>query len=87
MSTDGNEHATAIVSTNLLCQAINMHKANANCANNNKLVLCAALDTANGEVVSLPSRSDLLNLDVTKLSHEGALPGFIPLYEGMPVIL
>jgi PIF1-like helicase len=87
MSTDGNENATAIVATNLLRQAINMQKAVANCAGSNKLVLCAALDITDGEVVPLPSRSDLLNLDVSKLAGEGALPGFVPLYNNMPVIL
>ncbi|KAG1874167.1 hypothetical protein C8R48DRAFT_593611, partial [Suillus tomentosus] len=32
-------------------------------------------------------RQHLLGLDVTAFSSSGALPGFIPLYVGMPVIL
>jgi hypothetical protein len=31
------------------------------------LVLCAALDTTDGEVVPSPSRSDLLNLDIPQV--------------------
>lgn len=50
--------------------------------------MCAALDTVNGKNVVLQcSRSDLLNADVSKLGSEGAFPGFIPMYIGMPVIL
>jgi hypothetical protein len=86
MSAGENTNATAIVATNLLCQAINMRKAKANCSDD-QLILCAAMDTGNGDVISQPSRSDLLNVDVSKLGSEGALPGFIPLYNGMPVIL
>jgi hypothetical protein len=86
MCTDENRNATAIVATNLLHQAINMQKAKANCSDD-QLILCAALDTINGDAILQPSRSDLLNTDVSKLGNEGALPGFIPLYNGMPVIL
>jgi PIF1-like helicase len=86
MSTDENKNATAIVATNLLRQAINMRKANANCPIH-ELTMCAALDTTSGKIVPQPSTSDLLNADVTKLGNEGALPGFIPMYIGMPVIL
>jgi hypothetical protein len=86
MSAGENTNAIAIVATNLLRQAINMRKAKANCSDD-QLILCAAMDTVNGDVISQPSRSDLLNVDVSKLGSEGALPGFIPLYNGMPVIL
>ena len=38
-----------IVSKNLTCQAINMKKAAAMCANTDNLTLCAACDTVKGE--------------------------------------
>lgn len=34
-----------------------------------------------------PSRDELLKLDVSRFSGEGALPGFLPLYDGMPIIM
>lgn len=33
------------------------------------------------------SRTELLFLDTSSFSNEGALPGYLPLFEGMPVIL
>lgn len=87
MSLDQNQKATAIVSTNLLRQAINMQKAIANCKENDKLILCAALDSVKSKVIPLDTRKELLDKDVSRLSQEGALPGYLPLYEGMPIIL
>jgi hypothetical protein len=89
MSIDGNDKACAIVNTNLLRETINAQKANAICAHENapNLILCAAQDKIN----PAPDRDDLfkeiLNFDLSKLTSIGALPGFIPLYVGMPIIL
>ncbi|KAH7904307.1 hypothetical protein BJ138DRAFT_974232, partial [Hygrophoropsis aurantiaca] len=91
MKMSENQQACAIISTNLLRETINIRKAKSNCAMDpsKKLVVCAALD----KITPTPSESDteiymdLLKLDVSRFSSEGALPGFISLYEGMPVIL
>jgi PIF1-like helicase len=87
MGTDGNEDSVIIVSKNLTRQAINMKKAAAICANTDKLTLCAAFDTVKGANILSSSRQDLLKMDISRFSREGALPGYIPMYEGMPIIL
>lgn len=87
MGEEGNVDATIIVPTNLVREAINLSKAKANCANSNNLIICAALDTVKGKCVPDPSRQSLLKLDVTRLTSEGSLPGFLPLYVNMPIIL
>ena len=61
-----------------------MRKAAAMC---DKLVLCAALDTVKGANILPSFRHDLLKMDISWFSHEGALPGYIPMYERMPIIL
>ena len=61
-----------------------MRKAAVMC---DKLVLCAALDTVKGANIPPSSRHDLLKTDISWLYYEGALPGYIPMYEGMPIIL
>ena len=48
---------------------------------------CAALDEATEMLLSKENRQALLNLDVANISTQGALPGFLSLYIGMPVIL
>jgi ATP-dependent exoDNAse (exonuclease V) alpha subunit len=89
MSIDGNDKACAIVNTNLLRETINMRKASAICSSENgpQLLLCAAHDQFSPK----PDRSNLfqevLNFDLSSLSSTGSLPGFVPLYIGMPIIL
>ena len=61
-----------------------MRKAAVMC---DKLVLCAALDTVKGANIPPSSRHDYLKMDISWLYYEGALPGYIPMYEGMPIIL
>ena len=52
------------------------------------LVLCAALDKITSpSVVSSGVIDHLLNLNMSSLSREGALPGYVPLFISMPVIL
>jgi len=87
MGIDGNEESVIIVSKNLNQQVINMRKAVAMCANSDKLVLCSALDTVKDANIQPSSRQDLLKMDISWYSHEGALPGYVPMYEGMPIIL
>jgi hypothetical protein len=64
-----------------------VRKATAMCANSDKLILCAALDTVKGANILPSSREDLLKMDISQFSCEGALPGYVPMYEGMPIIL
>ena len=89
MSHSENIEATAIVSTNSLRTTINFHKSYGVCnvKNGPDLVICAALDSVNNEVVPTPNRSKLLQMDVSCHIKDGALPSFIPLYIGMPIIL
>ena len=84
MGVDGNEESVIIVSKNLTWQTIDMRKASAMC---DKLVSCAALDTVKSANILPSSRHDLLKMDISWFSHEGAWPGYIPMYEGMPIIL
>ena len=60
-----------------------MRKAAAMCANSDKLVLCAALDTVKGKNNLPSSRQDLLKMDSSWFSRDGALPGYVPMYEGV----
>ena len=89
MSGSENIEATAIVSTNSLCMTVNFHKSYAasNVKNGPDLVTCAALYSINNEVVPSPNQSKLLQMDVSHHIKDGALPSFIPLYVGMPIIL
>jgi hypothetical protein len=84
-----NASSTAIVGTNLLREAINAHKTWANCStpHSPELITCAAYDKITCGPSSEEIMKHLLNLNISKLSTEGALPGFVPLYVGMPVIL
>ena len=87
MCLSGKLNSTAIVSMNLLWEAINARKARANCSGPSSptLITCGARDS----ILSGPNSNEiiryLLNLNMTK--QEGALGGYIPLYVGMPVIL
>jgi hypothetical protein len=89
MSADDKVNSTAIVSTNLLCENINARKAHVNCQGPNSptLITCGACN----DIISGPYSSEIirniLNMNMSKLTADGALPGFVPLYVGMPIIL
>jgi hypothetical protein len=89
MSTADKSNATAIVSTNLLQESINAHKAHANCTGPSSptLITCAAQDNILCGPCSGETIKRLLNMNMFKLIANGALPGYIPLYKGMSVIL
>ena len=89
MGTVNEANSTAIVSTNLLRESINARKAHANCTRPDSptLVTCAAQDNIVCGPCSTETIKHLLNMNMSKLTADGALPGYIPLYEGMPVIL
>ena len=84
-----NYNASAIVQTNLLREIINTKKAEAICSPVSKLQLfmCAAVDKVDSETPSKHVRQQLLHLNLSSSTIKGALPNFIPLYIGMPVIL
>ena len=83
--TGKREKATMLVGTNFIRELVNNVKAKSSF--DGELVYCAARDLVDGtEPVSFEQRH-LLGLNVADFSSEGTLPGLIPLYVGMPVIL
>ena len=88
MSIDENFNATAIVPTNLLRQTMNIRKAETNCFKYNlRLTNCAAIDTCSSSNLSQKEHEDLLHLDMSSSKLSDALPGFLPLFVGMPIVL
>jgi hypothetical protein len=89
MDTNDKANSTAIVPTNLLREAINARKARANCTGPHSpaLITCAARDKIWCGPSDPETFKHLLNMNVCRMTAEGALPGFLPLYIGMPVIL
>ena len=88
MSTADNFSAAAIVRTNLLHETLNLKKAVTNCAKSNQqLTVCAAVDKCTTRVLDHHDREQLLNLNLSSSKLQNALPGFIPLYIGMPAVL
>jgi hypothetical protein len=79
------EEATMLVGTNFIRELINNTKAKA--AFEGELTYCAAYDLVDGSEPVPCERRHLLGLNLADFSSEGALPGLIPLYVGMPVIL
>ena len=81
------EHVMAImlVGTNFIWELLNNSKARSACTG--ELVYCAAHDVVNGMELTLDQQKHLLGLNLADFSSEGALPRFIPLFIGMPVIL
>jgi hypothetical protein len=88
MSAPENQGAAVIVQTNILREVLNMSKARSNC-DSTELVICAANNKINHSSTALSSEDYkmLLHLDFSSSKYQQALPGFIPLYPGMPVIL
>jgi hypothetical protein len=88
MSTTNKTSSMAIVSTNLLRESINAHKAHTNCTGPNSptLITCIAQDNILSGPCSTETIKHLLSMNMTKLTAD-ALPGYIPLYVSMPIIL
>ena len=87
MSNIENIDATCIVHTNHVRHILNEYKVRANINNMNDLVICAALDTIDHNIPSTPIHEELLKLNITSIKDSHALPGYISLYVGMPIIL
>lgn len=85
-----NMNTAAIVATNAVRELLNMTKATASCIGQEEhLVVCAANDKLRQPTCEFSHelRKYLLELDVSALGSSGCLPGYIPLYVRMPVIL
>lgn len=81
-----NSRASAIVGTNQLREALNLRKARS--TGGADLVICASRDIFPSVFeVSKAEYETLLTQKFSSSRHHGALPGFLPLYESMPVIL
>jgi hypothetical protein len=88
MSLDHNFNATAIVRTNLLREVMNIRKAQTNCSKFKiPLTIITALDSSSTTSLTDTHLQRLLHLDLSSSNIKDALPGFLPLYIGMPVIL
>jgi hypothetical protein len=83
---DDNYSASVIVATNVLCEAINVHKAEVSC-NEGCLVFCYALDKCSHKVLNRDQCRKLICLDTVALQSMQMLPGCLYLYVDMPVIL
>ncbi|TEB25457.1 hypothetical protein FA13DRAFT_1898160, partial [Coprinellus micaceus] len=82
--------ASAIVNTNHVREELNIQKAQANSeAFKRTLTVCAAkdIDRDSNTVLSPSLRTQVLQMDTSRLTNNGALPGVLPLYIDMPVIL
>jgi hypothetical protein len=84
MGNDENINATAIATTNELHEVLNAQKANSACTG--ELVMCAAQDKSSCELSDVDC-TKLLHMNISSLKSAGTLPGFVVLFEGMPVIL
>jgi hypothetical protein len=84
MGNKENVEATAIVSTNELHEVLNVQKANGACTG--ELLVCAAQDKSSA-ALSDNDHQELLCMNVPTLKASSTLPGFMVLFEGMPVIL
>jgi hypothetical protein len=87
MAEKGNIDGVALVHTNKLHELLNAKKAFSNTAapNGQNLITCAANDLIHNDPVPTSSRLPLLRKDFSSI--QGSLCSFLPLYEGMPVIL
>ena len=79
------EEAMMLVGTKFIRELINNVKAKSSATG--ELTYCAAFDMVDGSEPALLDQKYLLGLNLADFSSEGALPGLIPLYIGMPVIL
>lgn len=86
MGQSGNIHAPAIVNTNRVREILNFKKATA--MGDNNVILCASRDVISPPIpITNTIYESLLKQDFSSSSNQGALPGYLPLYESMPVML
>jgi hypothetical protein len=87
MGAPENMNAAAIVGKNELREVLNARKAETDCSDRNELVVCAALDKLSSRELSHAERKTLLQMNIMSLKVARGLPGYVMLFEGMPVIL
>jgi hypothetical protein len=77
-----------IVRTNLLRETMNIQKAHTNSFKHNlALTNCAATDSCSSSPLTGVQLHHLLTLDMSSSKIKDSLPGYIPLYIGMPIVL
>ena len=79
--------AATIVQTNLLHETLNLRKAQANTDLHNPLILRTALNQCTDKQPNCHEQEQFLNLKLTSSKIQNALPGFVPLYVEMPIVL
>jgi PIF1-like helicase len=87
MDNVSNIDGVAIVPTNRLRELLNVKKVLSKTGGQHQpeLIICAADDIVQGMTLPKSSREWLLKQDFNGI--QSSLPGFLPLYEGMPVVL
>lgn len=87
MGNEENSTASMIVNTNLLREVLKSCASSENIGP--ELILCAAYDIPpSGHLpLSLTEAHQILRTNFSSSKNQGALPGFVPLFVGMPVIL
>jgi len=86
MTTGDNHQVVAIVATNAVREVLNTKRAEASSLAQS-LVLANALDKCSHKSLMLSDHLQLIQLDFSSAKASCSLPGCIPLYVGMPVIL
>jgi hypothetical protein len=86
MGSAPNIEAAAIVTTNNVREALNARKAEATCGASD-MVSSHALDRCAHRELTREEQHKLLRLNFNNVRASNSLPGVIPLYVGMPVIL
>jgi hypothetical protein len=86
MGSPDNISAAAIVSTNCMQEILNARKSHTE--GGEHILICASNDIAPSTIEMTKETCEaLLKLDFSSSKFQGGLPGFIPLYESMPVVL
>lgn len=86
MGSPENVQAAAIVATNNVREALNARKAEVSCEGS-ELVSSHALDRCTHHDLTPEERRRLLRMNFNNIKASNPLPGVVPLYIGMPVIL
>ena len=88
MSEPYENDATSIVDSNISWEILNLWKAQSNCVQLGQiLVMSAAVDKSISGKITESEQHQLLNMDISSSKLKQTLPGFIPLYIGMPIVL
>ena len=88
MGSPEEKNAVSIVDTNAIREILNIRKAHSICTESgHTLIMSAAIDKCSSTSLSNAERHQLLNMDFSSSKLNQNLPGFIPLFINMPIIL